>query len=298
MTPITFLLALRRRAWIPLLVAAIATLAIGAITLRTKASFTATAIVIAKNPQNATDRPLSFPEVATSNTVAIRALSAAHVEEPVDRFEASLSVVSGKSDIYQVAIRDLDPARATALANAVATEATAYYQELAGGDTVSIQATIDQDRADLNKRYLDASKALLAFDQDHPQAAGAKGADPALGAQRLALQLAQQAAANAVLNFEAGITQGKLGQITTIRNFEAHVLDRAAPIRSGGASWPRVAYAGGLGLVLGMVLVFLLEYFRRSINRPEDAEAYLGAPVVGVIPRVTAAAIRRSAGAP
>ena len=298
MTPRTLLLALRRRAWIPLICWVIATLAIGAITLRSKPSYTATATVIAKNPQNATDRPLSFPEVVTSVTVATRAIKTAHVEESVDELDASLSVVSGKSDIYQVAIRDLDPARGTALANAVATEATAYYQELAGGDTVSIQATIDQDRTDLNKRYLDASEALLAFDQAHPQAASGRAGDPALGAQRLALQLAQQATANAVLNFEAGITQGKLGQITTIRNFEAHVLDRAAPISSGGASWPRVAYVGGLGLLLGIALVFLLEYFRRSINQPEDAEAYLGAPVVGVIPRGNAAAMRRSAGAP
>jgi capsular polysaccharide biosynthesis protein len=295
MTLVTFLLALRRRAWIPVLFAAIATLAIGAITLRSKPSYTATATVIAKNPENATDRPLSFPEVVTSNTVAIRAIKTAHVEESVDELEKSLSVVSGKSDIYQVAIRDSDPARATALANAVATESTAYYQDLAGGDTVSIQATIDKDRADLNKRYLDASQALLAFDQAHPQVAGAR-IDPGLGAQRLALQLAQQATANAVLNFEAGITQGKVTQITTIRSFEAHVLDQAAPIAGGGAKLPRVAYAGGLGLVLGLALIFLLEYFGRSINKPEDAEAYLGAPVVGVIPRANARAMRRAAG--
>src|SRR5207302_136795 len=158
--------------------------------------------------------------------------------------------------------------------------ATAYDKQRAGGDTVSIQATIEQDRADLNKRYLDTSQALLAFDQAHPQLRN----DPALGAQRLALQLAQQAAANAVLNFEAGITQGKLGQITTIRNFEAHVLDQAAPIAIGGARLARLAYGAAIGLAWGIVVIFLLEYFGRSINQPEDAEAYLGAPVVGVIP--------------
>ena len=50
----------------------------------------------------------------------------------------------------------------------------------------------------------------------------------------------------------------------------------------------RLALAlGGLGLVLGLGLVFLLEYFGRAINKPEDAEAYLGAPVVGVIPSVS-----------
>jgi len=287
-------LVLWRRAWIPLLSAALATGALAAMTLTARPTYVATATVIAKNPENATDRPLSFPEVVTSNTVALRAIKTAHVAETVDELEAALSVVSGKSDIYQIAIRDTDPARATALANAVAGESTAYYQDLAGGDTVSIQATVDKDRADLNKRYLDASQALLTFDQNHTQGAGARS-DPSLGAQRLALQLAQQAAANAVLNFEAGITQGKLAQITTIRNFESHVLDQAAALPRGGRNVTLLIYVGGLGLGLGIVAVFLLEYFGRSINKPEDAEAYLGAPVVGVIPRASPGAMRRAA---
>jgi capsular polysaccharide biosynthesis protein len=294
MTLMSILLVLRRRGWIAMLFAAIATLVMGAVTLRSKPSYTATATVIAKNPANATDRPLSFSDVVVSNTVAIRAIKSAHVQESVDQLETSLSVVAGKSDIYELAIRDVDPARATALANAVAHESTAYYQELAGGDTVSIQATITKNRADLNQRYLDASQALLAFNQTHSSAS--VGRDSGLGAQQLALQLAQQAAAQAVLNFEAGITQGELAQIATIRSFESHVLDEAAAIPSGGAKLTRVAYAGGLGLVLGLGLVFLLEYFGRAINKPEDAEAYLGAPVVGVIPSVSAGALRRAAG--
>src|SRR5689334_13396848 len=178
MTLTTLLRALRRRAWIPLGFAAIATLAMGVLTLRARPTYTATATVIAKNPANATDRPLSFTEVLTSNNVAIRAIKSAHVNLSVDELEAALSVVSGKSDIYQIAIRDTDPARATALANAVATESTAYYQELAGGDTVSIRAAIDKDRTDLNTRYLDASQALLAFDQAHPQASSSTRVDP------------------------------------------------------------------------------------------------------------------------
>ena len=292
--PLTsFLHALRRRAWIVLLFVAIATLAVGVITLRSKPTYTATATVIAKNPENATDRPLSFAEVVTSNTVALRAIKSAHLEESVDQLEASLSVVSGKSDIYQIAIKDEDPARATALANAVASESTAYYQDLAGGDTASIQASIEKDRTDLSKRYFDASQALLAFDRDHPQVSRS---DATLGAQRLQLQLAQQAAANAYLSFEAGIAQGNLTQIATIRNFEAHVLDQAAPIAIGGARLARLAYGAAIGLAWGIVVIFLLEYFGRSINQPEDAEAYLGAPVVGVIPRTSARGIARAAG--
>jgi uncharacterized protein involved in exopolysaccharide biosynthesis len=111
-------MALRRRAWIPLVGAALAALAVGVLTIRSQPTYTATATVIAKNPENATDRPLSFPEVVTSNTVASRALRRASVQEPVDLFETSLSVVSGKSDIYRIAVKAADPALATTLANA------------------------------------------------------------------------------------------------------------------------------------------------------------------------------------
>lgn len=281
---------LRRRAWIPAVCIAVATLAMGVVALKSKPTYVATATVIAKNPDNGTGTPLDYTQVVASNTVAYRAIQSAHIPETVDELERSLSVVSGKSDIYQVAVRDPDPMRATALANAVATESANYYQELAAGDTAAIQATIDQERADLNKRYLDASQALLAFDLSH-QAASLAG-QPALGAQRLQLVLAQQAASNAVLNFEAGITQGKLAEITTIRSFESHVIDPAAPILSGGRRLTLMAYGGFLGLLLGLGAVFLIEYFGRSIHRPEEAEAYLGAPVLGTIPRATSRALR------
>jgi capsular polysaccharide biosynthesis protein len=290
MTLNSFLQALRRRFWLPLLFAAVAGLVMGAVILKSKPTYTATATVIAKNPENGSDRPLSFPEVATSNTVALRAIKAAHVDETVDELETSLSVVSGKSDIYQVGIRDFDPARATALANAVASESSAYYQELAAGDTASIQAKIDKDRSELGQRYLAASQALLAFDLAHPQSTVAGNAS--LGAQRLQLQITQQAASNAVLNFETGVTQGKVAEITTIRNFESHVLDQAAAVMTGHRSVVLVAYAAGLALLVGIATVFGLEYFAPSINRPEQAEAYLGAPVVGMIPRASRKSMR------
>jgi capsular polysaccharide biosynthesis protein len=290
----TIWLVLRRRAWIVILFAAIALLASEVVQLTSKPIYTATATVIAKNPEGATDRPLSFVEVVSSNKVAQQAIQSAHVNESVDALKASLSVVSGKSDIYEITVRDTDPSRAADLANAVATAATSFYQDLAGGDTVAIQATIDKYRNDANTRYHDASQALLAFDQAHPQVAGAGNrAEPSLGAQRLQLQLDQQAASDAVLNFEAGITQSRLAQISTIRSFESHVLDHAVPIAKGRGGVTTIAFFGGLGLILGIVLVFILEYFTRSIDKPEDAEAYLGAPVVGMIPRTNARSLRR-----
>ncbi len=45
-----------------------------------------------------------------------------------------------------------------------------------------------------------------------------------------------------------------------------------------------MAIAGVLGLMLGMFLVFLLEYLDNTIKTPEDVERYLGLPVIGTIP--------------
>ncbi len=45
------------------------------------------------------------------------------------------------------------------------------------------------------------------------------------------------------------------------------------------------AIAGFLGLMSGLLLVFLLEYLDRSIKTPTDAERYLGLPVLVTIPR-------------
>lgn len=44
----------------------------------------------------------------------------------------------------------------------------------------------------------------------------------------------------------------------------------------------------GIGLVLGLALVMLLEYMDDSIRRPDDVEKVLGLPVMGVIPFVKA----------
>jgi len=44
------------------------------------------------------------------------------------------------------------------------------------------------------------------------------------------------------------------------------------------------AIAGVLGVMLGMGVVFLIEYLDNTIKTPEDIERYLGLPVLGIIP--------------
>lgn len=67
---------------------------------------------------------------------------------------------------------------------------------------------------------------------------------------------------------------------------DARVVSPAAvPVRP---SWPRktlvVATAGGVGLLLALTLVFVLERLDRGLRRPEDAERRLGRPAVGQMP--------------
>ena len=41
-----------------------------------------------------------------------------------------------------------------------------------------------------------------------------------------------------------------------------------------------------IGLLLGIGLAFLIEYFDKTIKNPEDVEQYLGLPVLGTIPKI------------
>ncbi|MEW6242824.1 MAG: Wzz/FepE/Etk N-terminal domain-containing protein [Bacillota bacterium] len=45
-----------------------------------------------------------------------------------------------------------------------------------------------------------------------------------------------------------------------------------------------LAIAGVLGLMIGVLVVFLLEYLDNTIKTPEDVQRYLNLPVLGVIP--------------
>ncbi len=47
-----------------------------------------------------------------------------------------------------------------------------------------------------------------------------------------------------------------------------------------------LAFGAIIGLLLGIGLAFLFEYFDKTIKNPEDAEHYLGLPVLGTIPKI------------
>ena len=46
-----------------------------------------------------------------------------------------------------------------------------------------------------------------------------------------------------------------------------------------------VAIATVLGVMVGLFLVFLLEYMDTKMKKPEDITKHLGLPILGVIPK-------------
>ncbi len=193
---------LRRRAWIPLLLVAVTVLTAGLLTLVRPPQYTATATVIAKG--GGADKTLSFTEVAISNSLALRVLHQLDLQESVNDLTGRIKVSSGRSNLYKVSVTDRSADRAAALANAVAKEAAVLYQELAGGTRSSIVKDLEKDRKAFRDQYLAATKALMEFNRQHPDAAGPT-AD--ITAQAQLLQLDERAAADAYQRFPGARTR-------------------------------------------------------------------------------------------
>src|SRR5437773_2567157 len=117
-----YLNVLRRRAWIPILLVMVAVLSTGAVTYLAKPEYTATATVLARDGGN-TNQTLSFSEVVTSNSLALRVLHKLKLNESLDSLSAQITVTAGRSNLYLVTVRDASPARAEQIANTAAAEA-------------------------------------------------------------------------------------------------------------------------------------------------------------------------------
>ena len=287
---------LKRRAWIPILLVAVTVLTAGGLALLSKPEYKATATVTAKaQGTSSTGQVLSFPEVATSNTVAVAVIKKLNLSETVDSLTRRIKVSAGRSDLYTISITDQDGQRAASVANSVSQEAAALYPKL----NASVGSTVfDQDvqaaRADFQKRYEDTVKALVTFQRQHPNAD--KSGDINLVAQASSLQLQEQAAATGYTNFETQTTNASVSQLQQATNFGAAVVDEAVAKPDISSRFLKVAYAAALALVLGIGLIFLLEYMDNAVRDPEAVEELVGSPVVGIIPRATSRTLRPARG--
>src|SRR5438309_8614693 len=116
-----YLDVLRRRAWIPILLVIVAVMSTGAVAYLAKPEYTATATVLARGGGNA-NQTLSFNEVVTSNSLALRVLHKLKLTESVDSLSSQITVASGRTtNLYLITVRDTDPTRAEKIANTAAT---------------------------------------------------------------------------------------------------------------------------------------------------------------------------------
>jgi hypothetical protein len=267
----SFWSTLRRLWFVPFLMTLAALVAAGAAAVLSPA-YVATASVVALVPSNGNVQVLGFADVATANTVAIRALSDTGVPESVDQLESELSVVATRSTLFKISVADAPPSRAVVLANAVATEAAALYTQLAGGASSLVLPELVQERATYQTDYLSATQALIAFNASYPVAVRANNS-PALAAQRSQLGLEQQAAHDAYVSFETSTAQARVQHITGANDFSAMVVDHAVARSQTTSRILKVGFAGFIGLLLGLALMVVIERGRAARRGMSSAAA-------------------------
>jgi len=89
--------------------------------------------------------------------------------------------------------------------------------------------------------------------------------------------------------------EARINEVMELGNMR--IIDNAlapdAPIKPNKKL--NLAIGGILGLMLGVMLVFFMEYMDNTIKTTDDIERYLGLPVLGLIPKVTQKTKRKQA---
>ncbi len=281
----------RRRVWIPALLAAAAVLTASVLAYFSKPSYTASATVLAKVGSDNAAAVVSFPTAALSNTVAVGVIQRLNLNESVDQFGQHIKVMFAGGNLYRVSATGATPDRTAAIANEVARQATALYlQQGPQTSNFTVDAGLAKARDDLQQRYLAAVTTWLKFQAGHPNSAASK--DATIAAQGMELQLEEEAAAADYRGVLDQITHARLGRIAAVTGFDARVLDQAVARPDNSGRVAQVLSAAALALAAGTALIFLLEYVDNAIREPEAAEAIVGAPVIGVIPKANPQSLR------
>ncbi len=286
-----YLTILRRRAWIPALLVVVTVAATTAFVYLAKPQYQASATVIASGSGTT---GLNFQDVASSNNVALKVQQKLQLPLSVGDIVGKIQVTSGRTNLYRITATDLDPRRAEAIANTTAQISADLYQQLAGGTNTPVSQDLQGNQAAASAQYLLVAKKLLDFRKANPL--GANSADTSVAAQAMELALEEQAAGQAYTDIVAGNATAQVAQVTNSRNFQATVVDQAAAVPDTSGRYLKIVYAAVFALVLGVALIFAVEYMDQSVREPEEVEQLLGAPVIAVIPRVTARTLRPASG--
>ena len=288
----------KRRAWIPIVLLIVTVATAGALTFLSKPEYKASATVQAKalgTSSTSTTQTLSFQEVVASNTLALAVIKDLSLNLTPDQLSKRINVTAGHSDLYTVSFTDPSADAAASIANDVAKQAANLYEQTnATASSTVFDANVLAARNDFLKRYSDAETALLTFENAHPGVQNSR--DISLATQYNELLLTQEAAASAYQAFETQTTADTVTALSQANNFTASVLDPAVAKPDTSGRILKVGYAAALALLLGIGLIYLLEYMDNSVREPEGVEDMIGAPVIGIIPKASPQTLRPARG--
>jgi capsular polysaccharide biosynthesis protein len=285
-----YLRVFKRRAWIPVVLAIAAVLTAGTIAYLSKPSYAASATVLARNGGKEAI-VVSFSQASSSNTVATAVIQKIGLNESVDHLIKRIHVSPASSSLYRITVNDASPNRASAVANEVARQATALFLQMNTEiATTAIDRALIKARDELQQQYGTASTARIKFQQQHPNAAASK--DVSVAVQALELQVEEEAAAGAYRTALEQVNRIRINNVQQAATYDARLVDEAVAVPDTGGRMVEILSAGALALLVGIGLVFLLEYLDNAIREPEVVEEMVGAPVIGIIPRATTHSLR------
>jgi len=255
-----YIRVLRRRAWVVVLVVALATAAAVLLSLREQRLYRASAAVFLSrqdlaaslaNVQPAAADPAREAEtqadLARTPAVAEQTLQEAklHDRTPEQLLESSSVVTAPNADLLTFSVTDPKPRIAAVLATTYARAYTDYRRAIDTDSLVRARREVEQRIAEL-RRLGDRTSPLYANLAEKDQ-------------QLRTLEVLQQS--NALLVRSAG---------------EAHQI-QPRPVRNG-------ILGGVLGLMVGLGLAFLLDALNTSVRSISEVEDRLEIPLLGRLP--------------
>ena len=137
-----------------------------------------------------------------------------------------------------------------------------------------------------SRTVLDEVNDTLKLDMSYGELAGKVSVAPLKDTQIISVTVQDTNARRAtdIANTIPKVFTKEAKRITKANSVE--VIDQAmqptAPIKPNKVM--NIAIAGVLGVMIGLFVIFLLEYLDNKIKTPQDIEKHLGLPLLGVIP--------------
>jgi len=220
----------------------------------------------------------TYVEMLTTRPVLEEAIQTLRLSIPSDDLAKTIKVTAVRdTQLITVQVENADPGLAAQLANLIPEVFTRQNEALQASRYAATKASLSQQLDALNQQILQAQAGINA-----------------IGAPNSATQQAELG------RLQSEISQLRTSYTTLLQSYENVRLAEAqstsnilvveparvptAPVRPKTAQ--NTLLAAVVGMMLGVGLVFLIEYLDDSIRSPEQITSLLRVPVIGVIARM------------